>query len=623
MSSSGRSPKDVTLKSYSFVIIGGGTAGLVVAARLTEDPNTSVLVLEAGEDRIDDPKIDTPAMMSQLYEDPVYDWCFKSVPQPALSNRIVAQPRGRVLGGSSAINFMMATYPSAADIDAWGKLGNVGWSWDELLPYYQRSETLHLPSGDDVASSEAAARLGSDIFDSSLYGKDGPLQLSLPFGGGVGDAAWRTTLMTLGLGAEDDPRRGSTLGGYATLKFVDAKRGWIRSYSARAYYEPVKERKNLVVLTGAHVNRILFEGNGESVAASGVEFDVSGRVYVVKADKEIVLSAGTIQSPQILELSGVGSANILKRAGVQVVLDNPNVGENFQDHPIVPIAHEAHDTLQTAETLRQPDVLEWAIGEFQAGRGGPLATGVSGTSFLTYTSILDDPSKAKTLSDRICIPSGSRKLKFEVQKEIFDSTTEADVQIQFMPSGFNPYVGESMSKLFIHTDPGNYLTIAAVLNHPFSRGSIHIVSPNPKEQPAINPNYLANPIDFEMMVDNVLFMQKTAETKPLADLIKNREDGSGKKIQPVYGISKRINREVAMELVMKATISSWHPVGTCSMLPLEQGGVVDHRLRVHGVKSLRIVDASIMPLHIRGNISSSVYAIAERAADFIKEDWQV
>ncbi|KAH7146730.1 hypothetical protein B0J13DRAFT_442332 [Dactylonectria estremocensis] len=568
--SSNISHEEIVAKAHDFVIVGGGTAGLVLAARLSEDPTVSVLVLEAGENRLGDPKIDIPALMTQVYEDPAYDWSFKSTQQHALNDRVVAQPRGKLLGGSSGISFMMAAYPSARDIDNWEKLGNPGWNWASLLPYYRKSEAFNQPS------AETKASLGGDVFDPEMYGKDGPVQLTLPHGTSQVDAAWPATLRNLGLGVKQDPREGRALGGYAVLKFIDQSAK--RSYAASAYYAPNAARKNLAVITGAHVNKVILEAaEGDGVRATAVSFT-------------------------ILELSGIGGAQVLSKAGVKVVVENPNVGENLQDHPLVPLTYEARDGLPTAETIRQPGVLDWAMGEWQAG---------------------PDASRVSKLLELSATRSTLKNTQFEILKELLADEEEADVQINFAPTGFNPYISESMAGLFPHADSGNYLGSVAVVNHPFSRGATHITSSDPKTHPTIDPSYLSNQVDFQMMVDGLLFIQKIIETAPMADMVKTNDDGNGKKVQPGYRISRRLGRAAAEKLVRDATISSWHLIGTCSMMPQSAGGVVDHRLKVYGVQRLRVVDASVMPLHVRGNIASSVYAIAERAADMIKEDWKI
>jgi choline dehydrogenase len=281
----------------------------------------------------------------------------------------------------------------------------------------------------------------------------------------------------------------------------------------------------------------------------------------------------------------------------------------------------------TAETIKQPGVLDWALSEWQAGRGGPLASGPSGTSFLSYSSILPGDSRTSLIQaaeeelDNESF-SGVHEKAFQIQRQVFLDEREADVQITFARTGFNPYISESVSGLFQHNDPGNYVGAATILTHPFSRGSSHITSSDPKAHPRIDPRYLSNPVDLSITADGVLFAQKLFETKPLANFVKENDNGEGKKIQPIFQIETRLNRARAEDFVKRAAISSWHPLGTCSMLPREDGGVVDARLRVYGVKNLRIVDASIMPMHIRGNIASAVYAIAERAADLIKEDFR-
>ncbi|UKZ81642.1 hypothetical protein TrVFT333_009414 [Trichoderma virens FT-333] len=285
------SHEEVVSKIHHFVIVGGGTAGLALATRLSENPKFNILVLEAGENRLGDHKIDIPALMAQLYEDSEYDWSFKSTKQHALNNRVVAQPRGKVLGGSSAINFMMVAYPSAQDIDNWEKLGNPGWNWASLLPYYRKSETFNQPL------AETKAFLGADVFNHEIYGKDGPIKLTVPHCTSQVDAAWTTTLRNLGLGAKQDPREGQTLGGYAVLKFIDQSAQ--RSYAASAYYAPNASRLKTTVITGAHVvNRIILEAvEGDKIRAAAVSFMVLEKEFTVSALNEIIISAGTVQSP--------------------------------------------------------------------------------------------------------------------------------------------------------------------------------------------------------------------------------------------------------------------------------------------------------------------------------------
>lgn len=290
------------------------------------------------------------------------------------------------------------------------------------------------------------------------------------------------------------------------------------------------------------------------------------------------------------------------------------------------MAFEALDGTATAETIKTPGVLDWALKEWQEGRSGPLASGVSGTSFLSYSSILPRESRPVLLqhaeAELLVVEevSAIQNRQFNIQKQVFLDDKEADVQVNFGRTGFSPYSGDSLASLFQHSDPGNYVSAAVALTHPFSRGSIHVNSSDPTAPPLIDPQYLSHALDLAILADGILFVQKIFETKPLADFIKDNPDGKGKRIQPSFQYPAKLDRDGAIEHAKKATISSWHPIGTCAMLPRDDGGVVDERLRVYGVKNLRVVDASIIPLHVRGNIISSVYAIAERAADLIKED---
>ncbi|KAL6689946.1 alcohol oxidase [Trichoderma pleuroticola] len=611
------SVKDLESHQYDFVIIGGGTAGLVLASRLTENPNTHVLVLEAGTHKPDDPKINIPALFTQLYEDPEYDWCFKSTPQKALNNRIIAQPRGKVLGGSSAINFMMSTHATASEFQHWEELGNPGWNWESMLQCLRKSETFNPPT------EEQTALYGTASFDRSLYGSDGPIQLTLPMGTGTSDASWQPTVQAIGIPSDKDPRVPGSLGGWPVLKYTDS--AGKRSYAAPAYYAPVAGRPNLTVLTSAYVTKMLLEPPetaGGLAKVTGVSFILDKAEHVVRATKETILAGGSYMTPKLLELSGVGSSSLLQKLGIDVVVDNAAVGENLQDHPLVPLIMEAQDGVMGAESFRQPEVLQWALNEWTSGRCGPLASGINGTAFLSSQSIAPHVGQPTDFIQSIGTDRDDEHSPF--LRKLLSSDSEADVQFNFAPTGFDPYNGgENLSKLFTHTDPGNYLGMVAVVTHPFSRGSIHITSTDPQVAPSIDPNYLDHPVDFELMVQGVLFMQKLFETKPLADYIRDREDGNGKKIQDSFKIPTRIDREIAEKLVRAATITSWHPVGTCAMLPREKGGVVNPQLKVYGVDKLRIVDASIMPVLVRGNTASAVYAIGEKAAEVIKEEYNL
>lgn len=295
---------------------------------------------------------------------------------------------------------------------------------------------------------------------------------------------------------------------------------------------------------------------------------------------------------------------------------------------LVPLNFEVIDGMTTAETIKQPGVLDWALKEWQSGRGGPLVTGVSGTSFLSHASIVPHIQEASTIESIIGklteagVAEGIGK-QLQIQKRVFLDDTEADLQFSFGATGFAVHdTGQSLAALFQHNDPGNYAGAAVASTHAFSRGSSHISGPDPKLTPTIDPGYMSNSADLDLLADGILFIQKIFETGPMGALIKDRPDGDGKVFQPSMRLKSRLNRARAVEWVKETAISSWHPIGTCAMLPKADGGVVDTQLRVYGMTNLRVVDASVMPLHVRGNIQTSVYAIAERAADIIKEGFR-
>ncbi|KAE9378239.1 GMC oxidoreductase [Stipitochalara longipes BDJ] len=604
---------------FDYVIVGGGSAGLVLAARLTENPAVQVVVLEAGEKRLDDPNINIPGLMTELYGDEEYDWRFKTAPQPSLNNRTIAWPRGKVLGGSSAINFLMVSHASRADLDNWEKLGNPGWNFDALQPYYRKSETFNAPN------AETVEELGTAIIDVSLHGSSGPIQTSFPKGQGPLDQAWSRAFKTLGLGPQSDPRAGSTLGGYSLPKFMDKTAK--RSYAAPAYYVPSSGRPNLTVWTGAFVKKIAFDTNTSPITATGVWYTIDGREKFVGALREVILSAGTVKSPQILELSGIGNKWELKKVGIDVIIENDGVGENLQDHPLVGFAYEALEGIPTREMIKQPGVLDWALQEYTQKGAGPLAGGATGTGFLSYSSILPQEQKesfgshlAKLVDDYSNSSTDGLRKQLKVQKETLLDDREADIQYTFGASGASYEAGESTAAFFDHNDPGGYAGIMTILTHAFSRGSVHIQSSDASTPPIIDPRYMTNPVDVEILSSGLLFTQNISEAAPMSNLLRNNEAGDGKKTQPSFKVSGRLTKEIAVRIVREAMSSSFHPVGTCSMLPREDGGVVDPSLRVYGTSNLRVVDASFFPLNVRGNIGSLVYAVAERASDLIKSE---
>ena len=366
--------------NFDYLIVGGGTAGLTVATRLSENAKISVGVIEAGGDRTDDPLILTPGFVLSTFNNPLYDWAFETTPQVHANDRVIGHPRGKQLGGSSAINYLYWTHASQRDINDWGKLGNKGWSWDELAPYFKKSEKYNAPTAD------ISNQIDTSFIDPSVHATNGPVQDSFPPFYDNFYKSWEPTYKKLGIGPTGDPRGGLAIGAYSTLISQDPKLA-SRSYSANAYWKPNSARPNLHVITGAQATKINFEGEKEPLRASGVDFVVGGKSYTAHAKREIILSAGTFQSPQLLELSGIGDSKILKKQGIEVLVNSPGVGENLQDHLLVPLTYEAAKGEGTFESFRDPAVAASAAELYTANHTGPLA-GNTCNSYISFAQTL-------------------------------------------------------------------------------------------------------------------------------------------------------------------------------------------------------------------------------------------
>ncbi|KAF3902575.1 hypothetical protein ABW21_db0207473 [Orbilia brochopaga] len=588
--------------TFDYIIAGGGTAGLTIAARLSENPAVTVAVIEAGENRVDDLNILAPGLLTALYSNPNYDWNFHTVPQGDVDGKIYAHPRGKVLGGSSAINFLFWTHPSRKDIDNWGKLGNEGWSWNALKPFFKKSEEYEAPSW------KTQSDLKTQYITPESHGTSGPIKAGFPDWYTEITEAWPRTFANLGLAVNDDPADGVALGGYTNLLNLDLS-SHTRSYAATDYYAPNAGRPNLHVFTGALVKKIVLTKQRGKDVATGIEFIKDGAVTTVHAAKEVILSAGSFGSPQILELSGIGKSSLLRRHGIPVVVDNPNVGENLQDHTYVPLGFEVEEGIFTLDSFRDEAVFNAALQQYLTEKTGPISVSGASSALLSLPQIAGKTYKLPRYKTPTYQGPGLAE-QYDLQFE--DLYKEAVAQELTIGAGINPIWQNDTSKLFNSGLPtGNFLSILSVLEHPFSRGSVHIASADPATYPVIDPKYLSHPLDIKILSKIVLHVQKVARTAPLSSVLKN----GGRKYQPGY---REITEDNVEAWIKTALQSEFHPSGTCSMLPRAKGGVVDAKFRVYGVQGLRVVDASVFPLLVRANIQSLVYAVAERAADFIK-----
>ena len=529
---------------------------------------------------------------------------------------MVAHPRGKLLGGSSGINLNFWTHASQKDINDWGKLGNHGWSWDAIFPYFAKSEKYISPTAEVAAVNDAS------YIDPSLHGTHGPVKNSFsPFQGNF-NTAWDPTFETLGIKLSGDPKSGLALGAYHNLVSYDPV-NVTRSFAGNTYYTLAAKRPNLKILTNALVNKVIFApatGYRTSLVATGLSFTAGGKRYVANCRREVILSAGTFQSPQLLELSGIGNKTLLEAHGIKVLRDNPNVGQNLQDHLLFPLGFQAAEGEFTFEAFRDPKVVAAALETYSVNHTGPFA-GATNSALLSYAQILSSSRRESVLqnltaSQLSCKDTPGLREQYDLVLQKLLDPTDASAQELFFISGESPQFADNVTLLFQVdpvTAPDSYFTLFGALEHPFSRGSVHIISADPTVAPAIDPNYLSHPLDLVVTSSIALHLQTVAQTQPLASHLKN----GGTVFQPGY---KRLTEQNVAEQVRATFSTEYHPIGTCAMQPADKGGVVDERLRVYGTTNVRVVDASVFPLMVQANLQTLVYAVAERAADFIKAD---
>jgi choline dehydrogenase len=538
-----------------YVIVGAGSAGCVLAARLSEDPGTSVILIEAGgDDRPGKEKgqflsnlwIQVPIGYSQTLKDPKVNWLYQTEPDPGTGGRTHVWPRGKVLGGSSSINAMLYVRGQRADYDGWRQLGCEGWSWDEVLPYFRRAQ--HQSRGGN-----------------ELHGTGGPLHVGDPADGHEVSEAAIEAAEALGLKRQDCNGPSQEGVSWFQVNIKDGK----RHSAAVAYLHPAMRRPNLKVLTRALARRVAIEGR----RVIGVEIERGAERQIVRARREVILSGGTINSPQLLELSGIGQAERLRELGIEVVQDLPGVGENLQDHFVVGLTYRLkRGTISVNELARGPRLLR-ELGRYLVGKRGLLTLSAAHVALFTRSR----PDLAGP----------------DLQYHILPATMDADKLA-------NQQVME------LEKEPG--LTIAPCQLRPESRGSVHCKSSDPAVHTAIVPNYLADPLDREVVIAGLKFGRRLATTDPLAAYV-DHETAPGPHVRDD-------DQLLAHARAQGTTI--YHPVGTCAM-GIGPHAVVDPALRVIGIEGLRVVDASIMPRLVSGNTNAPTIMIAEKAADLIRE----
>ncbi|THU92828.1 alcohol oxidase [Dendrothele bispora CBS 962.96] len=598
---------EVLSRSFDYIVIGGGTAGLTLASRLSEKPDCSILVLEAGNPNIDDPLITRPGQFGAHFMKPEYDWAFKTVPQKHARDTSYLWPRGKGLGGSSAINFSVWSVPPKYDIDIWERLGNPGWNW-EMYEKYATGSVTYTPT----PSSEPALNVW-DVKNKSLG--TGPLKIAHPRVIPEVELKMQETLVKMGVPRSPAPYHGDVNGVYTALNTLDSTKD-SRSYSLTAFFTPNSLRPNLFVLPQAHVHRILTSSSssssGQELIATGVEFShgTDKTPRVVKVVKEVVVSAGALKSPQILELSGIGRPDVLKKIDVPVKIALDGVGENMQEHQYLGVSWETKPNApdDTYDLLRDPEHNARHLELYKKGQG------VYNMGIITFAyvppSIVAGRDLARSMYE-------SQKKKFEAEKNGYKNPglrEQYEIMLERLEGeqtggceiiGFNGFLSAPNPP-----EPGKkYFSIFPAMNHYFSRGTVHATTKDPLADPEIDPHYFEEDIDLQTYVECFKFVRRMGQEAPLKDYLA-KEANPGPEVQ---------TDEQIREWLCKTVNTTYHTAGTLSMLPKEKNGVVDPKLKVYGTKNIRVADMSIVPLHFTAHSQGTAYVIGGRAADIILE----
>jgi len=534
---------------FDYIIIGAGSAGCVLANRLSASGRHRVLLLEAGGSDFS-PWIRVPVGYARTFTDPRYNWMYQTEPEPALDSRTAFWPRGKVLGGSSSINAMVFVRGQPSDYEDWRSAGNPAWGWQDVLPYFRKLE--------DHAWGA-----------SEYHGAGGPVHVHDPSA-----AVHPLCRQFLGACAEAGIPLTRDFNGAETegagLWQVTIRKG-VRVSSASAYLRPALRRRNVELATAARATRVLFRGT----AATGVEYLQGGTRQTATARREVLLAAGAIGSPQLLELSGIGDPELLRRLEIPVTAALGQVGRGLQDHVCVSYFYRSK-----IPTLN--DELGPLLGKARAAlryalhRDGPLAMSVNQAGAFVRSR----PQLARP-----------------------------NLHIYFNPASYSTTASGPRRRL-LNPDPFPGFLMSFNTCRPTSRGSVHLRSPDPLASPAIAPNSLSTPEDVADVYEGARTLRRIAAAKPLAGVIE-AELLPGERILADEAVLQDFRRRAG---------SVFHPCGTCAMGPDDTSSVVDPRLRVHGVANLRVIDASVFPAVTSGNINAPTLMVAEKASDLILED---
>ena len=535
-------------ETFDYIVVGAGSAGCVLANRLSADASCRVLLLEAGgTDRRFWVRL--PIGYARTFRDPALNWMYQTEPQPALDGRSSYWPRGKLLGGSSSINAMAYVRGLPQDYDAWEQMGNAGWGWADVLPFFKRSE-------DHAWGASEHHGAGGPLHVSDITSQVHPLC-----------ASFLAAAQNLGLPSTHD-FNGAAPQGVGVYQ-INTRNG-LRESSATAFLRPAARRNNLLVRDQSHATRVIVQGQ----RAVGVEYLRAGRLMQAFARKEVMVCGGAVNSPQLLQLSGIGDAPLLAQHGIALACHLPMVGQNLQDH-----LHITHCYRSLAPTLND-SLYPWhgklrAALRFVLRRDGPLSMSVNQAGGFVRSDRQHD---------------------------------QPNLQLYFNPASYT--TRPDAARRMMNPDPFPGFSMSVHACRPSSRGSIRIRSADPLDPPLIEPNYLSTDQDIVEAVAGAKLLRRLASSTPLRELIAS---------ETLPG-SKHLSDEDLLADFRARADTIFHPVGSCAMGPDPQHAVVDARLCVHGVKGLRVVDASVFPAITSGNTNAPTMMVAEKGAQMIIED---
>lgn len=593
-------------EEYDFILVGAGSASCLIASRLSQQlPDHETLVLEAGEHVRDDPKVQTPGLSPSLQSNPAYDWQYSSAPEPGLNDRRIKHPRGKLVGGSSAINSHSVVFPNyewhdRLAEDLLSDSGRAEWSSQGMRDCYRRWQ-----------NRSSGVRVNDDV------GSLDRVQVSYPRTMDVLQSRWMDVFEQIGHATSTTGFTESSAGAVTVTNAVDPSKGE-RSHAGTAFLEPALKRGNVTLKTGVKVDKIAFDealtADGK-LNARGVRYTYQGEEHLISA-REIILCAGVFESPAILERSGIGSKKILAAANVPVLYELSGVGENLQDHLNCGLSCETQDDIPTHdEALRNPELQKATSLEYERSRTGRLSEGSAYSFAFTPLQMLETTPETQELTEMVKHwVGGESNASLQAQYSFIQKTIESPSEATattFMLRSQRHRDMDSLPKDTPRFVNGNYVTVVAMLAHPFSRGSCHI-SPDPSHQPEIKFNYLSHPLDTEILARHLRLIERLFQKPTFRAITKP----NGKRLPRSfpYPIS---SLEDAKKILPINAATNYHPCSTCSMMREDLGGVIDERMRVYGTKNVRVCDASVLPIIPRGNILTAVYAFAEKAAEMV------